>query len=128
MTTNRLDPDDVISLSRAGLVLAGPANVVTTGDDEFANTGKQYLLLHNDSGAPVTVTFPTPAAKAPEDNVGALAVQDPTDSIGDGELKIYGPFRPSIFNSTEGYVNFTLSDATDVTCDVLEIPNYAANA
>lgn len=114
-------------ITRAGLTVSGTFAAATV-DDQFANNGKQYLLVNNAAVGSKVLTFVTPstARTAPTDNAGALTVQDPTVTVLATTTQIIGPFKPSIFNNSTGYVNVTVPDATSVTYKVLQADNYAA--
>lgn len=83
---------------RTGLLVSGTLTTASAASDKFANNGKQYLLVYNgDSGAHV-LTFTSPVT------VDGLAVADPTVSVAAGATKLIGPFKPSVFNDSDGYV------------------------
>lgn len=93
----------------ASLLAASSSN-----GDKFLNTGKEVLLFQNSSsqgaGSSITVTV----AAQQIDNYGAaasthnLAVPVPSSSFG---LTAVGPFRPSLYNDTNGFLNVTYSAA-----------------
>lgn len=106
------------AVTRSGVTVSG-AFAAASVDDKFANNGKQYLLVANsDSGAHV-LTFVSNGVVT--DSAGDLAIADPTVSVAAGATLLIGPFKPSIFNSADGYVNYTIPAATGMTVKVLQM-------
>lgn len=99
---------------RTGLLVSGALPTASSLSDTFANNGKQYLLVRNaDSGAHV-LTFDTPL------QIDGLTVQNPTVSIGAGETKLIGPFKPTTFNDGNQLVTVTTDVITQQTVQVLQ--------
>lgn len=95
---------------------------VAAGGDKFANTGRQYAVLRNSSGANAyTVTFATAGL------IKGLAIADVALSVpaGAGVTRVIGPFDEGIFNDSNGEVLITYAGAapaTDLTIYVVQVP------
>lgn len=85
------------------------------GGDEFANTGKELLLVSHTNGGGSTVTL-TITTEATSDG---LAVADRTVSIAAGSFHVLGPFPKGIYNDADGNVNLAWSSATDIDIAVI---------
>jgi hypothetical protein len=96
----------VTPVTRAGIDIAGAAADVA--GDSFPNTGHEYLVVKNGSGAPITVTLDI------KQTVDGQAVTDPTVTIAAGASKIIGPFPTGIYNDTNGRAGVTYSAVTTV--------------
>jgi hypothetical protein len=83
----------------------------------FTNSGREMLLLSNDTGGAVQVTVQTPAEVD-----GDLVIGERTFTIGDGEIATIGPFRRSLYNQSDGsvYVDF---DGDGVEAAVVRWPH-----
>lgn len=107
-------------VTRAGLTVSGARVTASASSDKFANNGKQMLLVRNgDTGAHV-LTFPTPSTVEAV-KVDGLTIQDPTVSVAAGESKLIGPFKPSLFNDTNGFVTVNSDIVTGQTVEVLQV-------
>lgn len=91
----------------AGVAAAG-------GGDSFANTGKEFVVIKNGSGSPITLTVATPGTVD-----GDLAIADRTATIGAGETRAVGPFPVSTYGET---VNLTYSGVTSLTVSIQAFP------
>lgn len=102
-----------VTKSRSANVI--PFAAATGGGDEFANTGRELLLVRhtNAGGAAVTLTIATQAAP------DGLAVADKTVTIDPGEDHALGPWPTSIYNDADGNVQLTWSSATDIEIAVV---------
>lgn len=96
------------------------ANAVTlaaasAGGDEFANTGKELLVVQhtNGAGSAVTLTIVTQTTS------DGLALADKTVAIDPGELHVLGPFPKGIYNDANGKVQLTWSAVTDIEIGVV---------
>jgi hypothetical protein len=99
-------------LSSTGSVLALAAT--SSNGDNFPNSGHEILLFQNSSsqggGSAITVTFTAQTA----DNFGGAASlhnQAVTVASSSFGLTAVGPFRPALFNDSNGKINFTYSAA-----------------
>lgn len=88
-----------------------------SGGDEFANTGKEALLVShtNSGGSTVTVTISV------EKTIDGLTVPDKTIDVAAGEIALLGPFDTGLYNDGDGNVNFSYSDETDIEVAVVTI-------
>ncbi len=101
-------------MARTGILTSGALTTASASSDKMANNGKQYLLVKNgDTGAHVLTFVTTPT-------IDGLAIADPTVSIAAGETKLIGPFKPSVFNDSDGYVVITTDVITAQTVVVLQ--------
>jgi len=82
--------------------------------DEFANTGKELLLIENGAGSPVTLTIETIVT------VDGEAVADKDVIIPAGERHIIGPFPTTYYNDGDDLVQLTYTSETDVTVAVIK--------
>jgi hypothetical protein len=107
----------------AQLAIVSPARVANVfaeasaaaGGDEFANTGKELLVIEhvNGGGSNVTLTIVTPQT------VDGLAVADKAIVIAPGTRQLLGPFPKGIYNDEDDNVNLTYSAHTDIRVAVL---------
>lgn len=91
----------------AGLSL-GAMTAAQVGGDTFQNNGHVVLVVHNPTGAPITITADAPGVQALE---GAIAHNpDSQKVIAAGALRdVWGPFPPWRFNDSQGRVALTYS-------------------
>lgn len=98
-------------VSRSGVRIDdGVAPTAGTGDT-FANTGSELVVVKNDSGASINVTFDITAT------VDGAAVTDPSQAVADGTVKVFGPFPTRYYGST---MKFTCSAVTSVKAKVIK--------
>lgn len=101
------------TISRAGQSLAGAA--AGASGDQWANTGKEFLIVTNASIASINVTLDI------QKTVDGQAVTDPIVAVGAGITKIIGPFPTGAYNnSTTGRAGCTYSAYADVTVKVIK--------
>ena len=113
MTIATLTPSEV---SISGLLENPTALGATDTGFNFVNDGSTLLLVENGSGSAVTVTLDA-------QTYGGLSLVDPTVSIAAGATKIIGPFKPSLFNDSNGKVTATISTAaTTVKGQAIRVP------
>lgn len=105
----------VNTIDRAGNGLADANTAAGAGGDSFANSGREFVLVFNGSGSPITITAPTPQT------VVGLAVADETYTIPAGARHFIGPFPPGTFNDANGRVNFTYSGVTSLTVGAYKV-------
>jgi len=101
-----------VAPARTANQIAGVA--AAAGGDEFANDGKQLLLIENGSGAEIDLTITT------EKTVDGEDVADKVIAIPDGERHLIGPFPTQIYNDGDGHVNIGYEDHTNVTVAVID--------
>lgn len=101
---------------RSGLAASYTGSLSTENTYKFLNDGRVLLHFKKTGAGDCTVTIPT------QNSVDGLAIADRTVTIpattGD---KFIGPFPQSIYNDSDGKVNFTLSEVTDLTVAVVRI-------
>ncbi len=97
-----------------GLDVTGVA--ATAGGDQFANTGKEILLVTLVAGA-CTVTIATGGTVLDE----ALAVANPAIVCATNKTTAIGPFPAGVFNDSNGLVQLTYSAVVDVTVKVIKV-------
>ena len=110
----------VVNFTRAGTVIDGTGTILVDADaggDEFANTGKEVFFVTNNSGGSITVTL----VFKPGINVDGQTPANRTVTIVDGAITVIGPFPNVNYNDTDGRMNVTYSDATDVTVAVMKL-------
>lgn len=91
----------------AGVSL-GAMTAAQVGGDSFVNNGLVILVIHNPTGAPITITADAPGVPALE---SAQAFNpDVQKSILNGALRdVWGPFPAWRFNDANGAVQLTYS-------------------
>ncbi len=111
------------TLTVQSIVLAGATPTFAAAapaGDAFPNDGNTYVEILNSSGAnSYTVTFATAATVEQ-----GIAIADPTVTVGTNGRKKMGPFKPGIFNDTNGRVVVTYTGsapATDLTIGVFKV-------
>jgi len=82
--------------------------------DEFANDGKQLVVVANGSVAAVEVTFTT------QKTVDGEAVDDKVIDVPAGEQHLLGPFSTHVYNDGDGMVQVGYESHTDVTVGVID--------
>ncbi|MCB0073267.1 MAG: hypothetical protein KDE20_17480 [Caldilineaceae bacterium] len=83
--------------------------------DVFVNDGKTIIHVVNASGTADTVAIVS------TQTVDGLAVADAGGSVPGGEDRFFGPFKPSIFNSSTQTVTVTHTQTTSVTMAVIRV-------
>ncbi len=83
------------------------------GGDAYPNTGLEYVLFDaTDGSATITVTLHI------QTEVDGQTVTNPTFVMQPTTDRIIGPFPPSIYNDTNGRMNFTYSAVTGLKVGV----------
>jgi hypothetical protein len=98
-----------------------PALVAANVDGHsLPNTGREYVQVHNGSGAPITVTVPTPVT------VNGRAVADDPITVPAGADRLIGPFDINVHNQRLGVkgsdVHIDFSSVTTVTVGAYRLP------
>ena len=84
--------------------------------DEFANTGKELLVVKNAGGSPCVIDLVTPGT------VDGEAIPDKQVTVAAGDEAIYGPFPRSWYtNSGTKMMNITYDQVSSVTVGVIKI-------
>lgn len=105
----------VIQAARTATGTSVPGTAASGGGDEFANTGREALLVTNGSGGDITVTAVT------QQTVDGLAVADMAVVVPAGEARILGPWPTGTYNDGDGMVQITYSGVSSLTVDLLRI-------
>lgn len=100
------------SVVRTGLEPSYDA--ASSGGDEFANTGAEFIHVKNGDGSPHTVTIETPNLVD-----GTLAIADRDVVVPAGEERMIGPFPVGTYNDGDGLVQLTYDAVTSVTIALL---------
>lgn len=77
-------------------------DTVATLGDAFVNTGREAIIIVNESEVPCDVTIQTPILVD-----GDLTVAERVVNVGDAETKFIGPFPKSIYNNSSDKVTLT---------------------
>jgi len=101
-----------VAPARAANPIAGQA--AEAGGDDFANDGRQLLLVDNGAVGALTLTVTTTKT------VDGEAVADKTIAVPAGERHLVGPFPTDVYNDGDGKVAVGYSDHTDVTVAVID--------
>ena len=104
----------VQQVSTDGLEAAVAAAANADGN-YFTNNGKTFLLVTDTGTTAPTVTISSQVAC----NQGST--HDLTVSVQSGEARYIGPFPKDRFNDSDGYVQISYDDETDVTVEVFSI-------
>lgn len=81
--------------------------------DVFQNSGREILLIRNDSGSNITLTVATPGQR------DGVAFDEYTATLADGVTYALGPFPAAIFNNASSQVSMTYSSATSLTLAII---------
>lgn len=104
----------VAAAARTGVDIVGVAP--DAAGDEWANTGKEVLLVNNASAGSINVTLDI------KSTVDGAAVTDPVVAVGAGVTKMIGPFPTGIYNdSGTGRAKATCSATASVTVKVMQV-------
>ena len=103
----------VSPITRDGLVVSLAAADVA--GDEFANTGKEFLVVDNQSGGNCTVTLDI------QRTVDGQAIIDRSVVLADGERRYIGPFKTNFYNDGDGNMNVSYSTVTSVTVAAIQL-------
>jgi len=82
----------------------------------FSGSGKEFLIVKNGGASAITVTV----TSQQECNQGEL--HHVTVSVDASGEKWIGPFDKDRFNDTDGYVQVSYSDVSNVTVAVVRLP------
>jgi hypothetical protein len=107
----------VTEISRDGVDVAGVTPTAGTGD-EWANTGRELILVANASGGSINVTLDL------KGTIDGLAITDRVVAVGAGVTKAIGPFPTGIYNdSSTGRAKATCSATSSITIKALKLPS-----
>ena len=106
----------VQTIDRGGDGLTPAFAAAAAGGDDFPNTGREFIVVKNGGGAPMTVTAVTPQTVA-----GSLTVSDEPYTIPASGERYIGPFPTGPFNNPQGRVSLTYSAVTTVTIGVFKV-------
>lgn len=103
-----------VSPARAANPLAGQA--ADPAGDDWANTGKELLLVEhtNGAGSDVTLTVATTV------EIDSEPVADKEIVIPAGQRHLLGPFPANIYNDGDGKAGASYDDATDIEVAVIQ--------
>ena len=87
----------------------------TGGGDQFANDGRHFVFIKNGHSSPQTVTANSQSlCDQGADHDIAVAVTNAED-------RMIGPFPPSRFNDSSGFVQLTYSAVTLLTIAIMHL-------
>ena len=99
----------VNTVDRAGTIGDPIATVLVAcagGGDSFPNTGAQFVIFFNGSGAGVTLT------EVLQGTVDGQPATSRALSVPAGAYRILGPYQTTLYNDGNGRMNFTYSAVT----------------
>jgi hypothetical protein len=103
-------------------------HATSSGGDDFANSGKEIILINNASGSAVTVTVEAhldtadvSSTNIEDTSYGTLTKANVAKSCATGQITSIGPFKPAGFNDSSGKVNITYSATTSVTIGFVQV-------
>ena len=83
----------------------------------FTNTGRELLLVRNDTGGALTITISS-VALLPYNRTGDIT----TYSVGAGEYAWFGPFKPEGWNQVGTALVYGAASGDDVFLVVMRLP------
>lgn len=88
------------------------------GGDQFANTGKEIILIKNADATSktVTITAQTTSGTSP---LGAVTKSDASIAVAAGSTAIIGPFPKPAFNDSNNFAQITYSAVTSLSIAVM---------
>lgn len=94
--------------------------------DKFLNDGKTILIFSNSNASSRTLTIA--ANDAEKTGFGTIATPDTVITLPgsgtNGGRAVVGPFPDDRFEDVDGFVNYTLSDATGMSVAVVKMARY----
>ena len=111
MAYDTVVPADISRVEGTDTTLVGLDGVGAGNGITFANDGRMFIEVEN--GA--TQTIATVVTQA---TVDGQAVADPTYTVPLNDDYLFGPFPPTVYNTTAGMVQVHFSDITDGTVSV----------
>lgn len=91
--------------------------------DKFANDGRTLLVFSNSNASSRTLTIAANDVTPP--GFGTVVTPDTNITLPgsgtNGGRYIAGPFPPDRFNDPDGFLNYTLSDATGMSVAVVKM-------
>lgn len=116
MAVITLTPIEAPTDGNAAVNVTRSASLSTSNTYRFLNNGKCVVLIEKSGAGACTVTVTSSAT------VNGIAVVDPTFTVpaSTGDVVI-GPFACNVFNDSDGYVSFTLSNVAGLSAAVVEI-------
>ena len=79
----------------------------------FYNSGRTYILYDHGATTSQTITVETPQ------RIEGLPIGEYEYTSTAIEVKVLGPFKPSVFNDASGRASFTINTTSDVSIAVL---------
>lgn len=89
------------------------------GGDQFLNTGRERLIVHNGDASAKTVTITAQSTSATLSGYGTVTKADTALSVAAGAVAVIGPFPKPAFNDVSGYAQITYSATTSVKVAVV---------
>ena len=99
--------------------VAGSLNTSSPGGDEFVNSGVEFIRISNGHASAqytVTITAQTTTYSFPRH--GKLTKANTVINVGPGTSLFLGPFKPTVWNDTNGKVQISYkltSDSSTIT-------------
>ena len=89
------------------------------GGDQVLNDGNIILYFKNTNASDRTITMASGGTV--KTSGGSLAIADVTLTVSQNEEKIIGPFDPSVFNDSNGYLQLTYDAVTNLTVKPIRV-------
>lgn len=86
----------------------------------FANSGATYLLVNNQSASALVVPISIGGKIRVPNSTADFAVTLENLSVGANSMKVFGPFRPDLYNQPDGSVYFGIGPQSSVTAATFE--------
>lgn len=107
----------VLEIDIDGLINPTLTSGDATNDHEFANArGDVFLYVDNAGASPCVVDIITSFSRQ------GLALEDAGGSVPAGQLGLFGPFDPSLFNQSSGLVYVDIDQDSSVSLAAFRLP------
>jgi hypothetical protein len=86
-------------------------------DHQFANNGRELLLVKNGSGGGIAISIPRVANYRTTEVTTASGA-----TVGATKEQVFGPFDPAVFNQSGGVVHVDITTDTSLEFAVISLP------
>lgn len=107
----------VQSFDESGTALTMSA--ASSGGDQFSNTGKQMVVIHNTDASSKTVTVVAQNTEYTKPDIGVVTKSSQQLSVPASGIGIIGPFPINPYNDSNRNVQITYSAVTGVNVAVV---------
>ena len=86
-----------------------PTKTTLGETNDFANTGREFILYTNSSGESKTITVTTEVETVDSPTWGDLTKSDAENVVVNGATVVMGPFPVDSYNDSDGMTAFTVT-------------------